>query len=500
MKYNLAAVLIAAVALAALTSRAPASDSTRQTQVEHKSERVMPFSMDATMHQFVPTPAGALQKVMVHDGNPKQVLLVRAHLRKEAAAFARGDFADPASIHGGDMPGLAAMHAGAKRIRVRYAEVPDGATITYTTADPALVTALHAWFHAQVTDHGKHATMSSAATANDLAVPRYAHVFVIVEENKDYAQIIDSANAPVITRLAKTYGAATNFFGEVHPSQANYIALVGGDTFGIHDDDPFFCQPHVYNPECSHVEKDAAYANHTVDAPHLGTQLDAAGLSWRGYYEDIPAPGSLVPFATAPGGESDGALAALYAAKHSAFLNFRATQLDPRRAEHLVGFDRLDADLASGNLPAFALVVPNQCNEMHGGLGKSIPADCSFADMSALIQRGDAMVDRMVRKIQASPAWAKPDNVAIVVTWDEDSGNKAGCCGSDPASAANFGGGHIATVVITNHGPRGVADPTPYNHYSLLRTLEDAFGIRTYLRHANDTAKGVIPMLPLFRR
>ncbi len=341
---------------------------------------------------------------------------------------------------------------------------------------------------------------SAAPTADDLAVPRYAHVFVIVEENKDYAQIADGVNAPNIVRLAKAYGSATSFYGEVHPSQANYVALVGGDTFGIHDDDPYFCQPRVYNPECSQVEKDPAYANHTVDAPHLGTQLDAAGLSWRGYYEDIPAPGSLVPYATAPGGESDGALGALYASKHSGFLNFRSTQLDPRRAEHLVGFDRFDADLASSTLPAFALVVPNQCNEMHGALGKSIPADCSFLDMNGVIRRGDAMVDTLVRKIQASAAWAAADDVAIVVTWDEDSGTRAGCCGSDPASAANFGGGHIATVVITNHGPRRVVDPTPYNHYSLLRTLEDAFGIRTYLGHADDTAKGVLPMLPLFRR
>jgi hypothetical protein len=323
---------------------------------------------------------------------------------------------------------------------------------------------------------------------------------VIVEENKDYAQIVSATNAPAIARLATTYGSATNFYGEVHPSQANYVALLGGDTFGIHDDDPFFCEPRVYNAECSQVEKDAAYANHTVDAPHLGTQLDAAGLSWRGYYENIPAPGSLVPFATAPGGEADGALGALYASKHSGFLNYRSAQNDPHRADHLVGFDRLDADLAAGALPSFALVVPNQCNEMHGGLGASIPADCAFANLPALIRRGDSVVDALVRKIQASPAWTSADNVAIVVTWDEDSGTRAGCCGYDPASAANFGGGHIATVVVTNHGPRGVADPTPYNHYSLLRTLEDAFGIRTYLRHADDTAQGVVPMLPLFRR
>jgi hypothetical protein len=159
VKHSLATALTAVV-IAALTTNALAYDSPRQTKVEHNSEQVMPFSMDATMHRFVPTPAGGVQTVLVHDGDPRQVRLVRSHLRKEADAFARGDFADPASIHGGAMPGLQAMHAGAKRIHVRYADVRNGAAITYATADPALVTAIHAWFHAQVSDHGKHATMT----------------------------------------------------------------------------------------------------------------------------------------------------------------------------------------------------------------------------------------------------------------------------------------------------------------------------------------------------
>jgi hypothetical protein len=85
---------------------------------------------------------------------------VRAHLRKEAAAFAHGDFTDPASIHGGTMPGLKALHAGASRITVRYADVPNGARITYATGNVVLVAAIHAWFKAQVADHGVHAGMS----------------------------------------------------------------------------------------------------------------------------------------------------------------------------------------------------------------------------------------------------------------------------------------------------------------------------------------------------
>jgi hypothetical protein len=158
VNHRLAAVF-AGLALTATSSAARAADPLRQTQVEHNSEKVMPFSMAASKHVFVPTPTGGVQTVLVHGGNSKQIDLVRSHLRKEAAAFARGDFADPASIHGGDMPGLQAMHAGAARISVRYADVPNGARITYATVEPALVAAIHAWFKAQVSDHGPHATM-----------------------------------------------------------------------------------------------------------------------------------------------------------------------------------------------------------------------------------------------------------------------------------------------------------------------------------------------------
>jgi hypothetical protein len=153
------AAVFAALALAATSSAARSADAPRQTQVERNSEMVMPFSMAASRHVFAPTPTGGVQTVLVHGGNLNQIALVRSHLRKEAAAFARGDFADPASIHGGDMPGLQAMHAGAARISIRYADVPHGARITYATVEPALVAAIHAWFKAQVTDHGPHAAM-----------------------------------------------------------------------------------------------------------------------------------------------------------------------------------------------------------------------------------------------------------------------------------------------------------------------------------------------------
>jgi hypothetical protein len=337
-----------------------------------------------------------------------------------------------------------------------------------------------------------------AAPDADARVPRYQHILVIVEENKDYAQVVDPASAPNIAALAAAYGNATNFYAEVHPSEANYVALLGGDTFGIHDDDGYFCHAGLADPACAGAAE-PGYADHTVRAPSLGDQLAQAGLTWKGYYENLPAPGSGAVVASDPAFDNGTRKTALYASKHSGFMNFASVQRDPARADHIVGFDALTADLAADRLPSFGLIVPNQCNEMHGLHGPNVPADCDGANPAALIARGDRFAGELVKRIQATGAWRSSRNVAIVITFDEASGkSRAGCCGVTPDAASNFGGGHIPTLVITNHGPRGLADPTPYNHYSLLRTMEDAFGLPDHLGHAGDAAAGVTAMAPLF--
>jgi phosphatidylinositol-3-phosphatase len=109
------------------------------------------------------------------------------------------------------------------------------------------------------------------------------------------------------------------------------------------------------------------------------------------------------------------------------------------------------------------------------------------------------VVGALVKRIQATPAWRGRGNFAIVVTFDEGAGKtREGCCAVTPDATSNFGGGHIPTIVITNHGPRGVRDQTPYNHYSLLRTFKDAFGIQEHLGLANAADQGVVPMTTLF--
>jgi hypothetical protein len=149
--------LFAAVPALADTTMTPSS---HEAMVEQGSKEVMPFDLNRTMHVFEPTPDGGVQTVMAHDGDPQQIALVRSHLRKEANAFARGDFSDPAKIHGMNMPGLAQLRAGARRIAISYQQTTNGASIRYKTLDPQLVAALHEWFAAQVKDHGAHAMMA----------------------------------------------------------------------------------------------------------------------------------------------------------------------------------------------------------------------------------------------------------------------------------------------------------------------------------------------------
>lgn len=163
MKRN---AIVAAAAVSAAVSlilgTAPALADTppsHQAIVDQRSKEVMPFDLNRTMHVFTPTKDGGVQSVVVHDGDRNQIGLVRSHLQAEAAAFARGDFADPASIHGAAMPGLAELRAGAGHVAVTYAELPNGARITYKTSDPKLIVAIHDWFAAQVHDHGAHAMM-----------------------------------------------------------------------------------------------------------------------------------------------------------------------------------------------------------------------------------------------------------------------------------------------------------------------------------------------------
>ncbi len=156
------ALLLAVLASAGvvfLTSCLPQQQRERQAMVHEMGHQVMPFELSKTRHIFEMTESGGILRVIVKDLSDKeQISLIQEHLQHLATGFRAGDFSDPASLHGADMPGLRELAAGAARIKIEYVPLPNGGQITFTTDELHLITAIHRWFGAQLSDHGADAT------------------------------------------------------------------------------------------------------------------------------------------------------------------------------------------------------------------------------------------------------------------------------------------------------------------------------------------------------
>jgi hypothetical protein len=131
---------------------------TTQERVHEMSHSVMPFDMPKTIHIFKMTESGGIERILVRDPREAdQMALIRRHLKREAEKFQRGDYSDPAKLHGADMPGLKELESGASHINISYSELPAGAQITFKTENLQLLTAIHRWFGAQLSEHGADA-------------------------------------------------------------------------------------------------------------------------------------------------------------------------------------------------------------------------------------------------------------------------------------------------------------------------------------------------------
>jgi hypothetical protein len=146
------------IAVLLLLSSSLVFAQTTQERVHQMSHSVMPFEMSKTVHVFKMTESGGAERVLVRDPqDTDQVVLIRRHLKYEAEKFQRGDYADPTKLHGSDMPGLKELEANASHVKVSYSKLPAGAQITFRTEDIHLLTAIHRWFGAQLSEHGADA-------------------------------------------------------------------------------------------------------------------------------------------------------------------------------------------------------------------------------------------------------------------------------------------------------------------------------------------------------
>jgi phosphatidylinositol-3-phosphatase len=278
---------------------------------------------------------------------------------------------------------------------------------------------------------------SPLALGSPTQLPRAhrSHVVVIVMENAEYGEVIGNPAAPYVNALARRYGLATQSYAITHPSLPNYLALTGGSTHGVTSD----CT------ECH------------VSAVNIVDQLEAAGISWGAYLEDLPRP--------CFGGAGAGG----YAKKHNPFAYYDDIARSPARCGKLVGFARLADGLRSGRLPTYVWISPNLCDDGH---------DCGVAT-------GDRFLARTVPALlhELGP------HGFLVITWDEG-GSDRGCCG-----AAH--GGHIATILAGPDVLSGARERGPVDHYGVLATIEEALGLPR-LASANDPLAG--RLTPLFRR
>jgi len=150
--------LAKAVGILLLLSASTVLAQTRQDHVHQMAHSVMPFDMEKTVHIFRMTESGGVQQVVAKDaGADDQIALIQEHLEEEAEKFQQGDYSDPEMLHGAGMPGLHELRAGASAIDVSYQALPMGAEITFETTDLHLVTAIHRWFGAQLSEHGADA-------------------------------------------------------------------------------------------------------------------------------------------------------------------------------------------------------------------------------------------------------------------------------------------------------------------------------------------------------
>lgn len=159
LSFLLGGILLVIVILLGVQVYRSMSLHARQAEIAARGTQVMPFDLDQTHHVFEPMDDGGLQTVTANDpSDDEQITLIQGHLQEIAEDFQKGNFSDPAQIHGHEMPGLADLQTGAERIEITYSALPDGGQIRYRTEEPELINAIHHWFMAQLSDHGGHAS------------------------------------------------------------------------------------------------------------------------------------------------------------------------------------------------------------------------------------------------------------------------------------------------------------------------------------------------------
>jgi phosphatidylinositol-3-phosphatase len=332
--------------------------------------------------------------------------------------------------------------------------------------------------------------LAGGATARADVMPPIRHVFVIVLENKDYDESFGPTSAaPYLAKTLTTQGQLLRqYYGTSHVSLGNYITMISGqapnpDTQGdcmAGFKDVF---PGVMGPDGQVMGAGCVYP---AAAKTVADQLEAKGLTWRAYLEDMGADPAREKAACAHPdiGQNDPTQSASpndqYATRHNPFVYFHSIIDDQGRCDaHDVNLNELGPDLDTASAtPNFVFITPDLCSDGHD-------ATCANPAQKGGLAGVDDFLRTWVPRIQAAPAYK--EGSMIVVTWDEGNSprpqSSQNCCkeptgpNTPSPGIVGPGGGRTGTVVLSQFTAPGSVNDTPYNHYSLLRSIEDIFGL-----------------------
>ena len=305
-------------------------------------------------------------------------------------------------------------------------------------------------------------------------LPVYDHIVIVVEENKDYDQIIDNPKAPYLNLTLRKEGASlTRMFGEEHNSQGNYFWLFSGSNQNV-----------GFNDQIPTKQNNSAYP---FTAPNLGGALIEKGLSFRGYSEDLPDTGSTNEFGLNSAGHKS------YAHKHNPWVSFACEPGNVlATASNLRFADFPTSPTTLHTLPTVSFVVPGLKHDMHDG------------DPKQSVPEGDRWLQT---NLDAYYQWAKTHNSLLIVTWDESddkdrdpsTGTESTVLGLTDPSVAPIDQrtrnvqNRIATIIAGAHVKQGdFAEGQGVTHVNLLRTLEAMYGLRKAgAQQPNAAAMGI---------
>jgi phosphatidylinositol-3-phosphatase len=268
---------------------------------------------------------------------------------------------------------------------------------------------------------------SDRAPGVSTAVPpgaQITHVFIVMEENHSYSDVIGNPQMPYLNSLAKTYSLAPGYYANTHPSIGNYFMLTTGQI----------------------ITNDDGYMG-TVTVDNVVRELIAAGKTWKEYSEALPYQGY------------DGGDTGEYAERHNPLSYMSDVRNDPNQLQNLVPFTQLATDIANHALPNYGFIVPDLLNDAHDGT----------------LAQSDAWLQANIAPLLASPDFNTPGGGLLIITFDESED-----------SDTQFGGGHVAWVAVgpdvnLGYPPNGSLIPiTVYQHQSTCRLMLKLAGVTVF--------------------